>query len=227
MLLNFVTVFSVRSGANRDGEESVIRGAKEEQSHQEKQEKVPQESCGLSGLWFLHVCASNLYPSYWFSCIKIQLFFYCRFIKKITVEVSTRKLPRKDNQPTVETSNVTVQDQFSELPTKGISGQQKFVHKESVKHIVKWLLFFVREGNTWFTAAGALHESWLHLTMSNSKEKLLADWTIDKVRHVHRAVIKCEQCLNLVCFLRVVRDEHFYCRKHCLGVMESRFLYLF
>lgn len=81
--------------------------------------------------------------------------------------------------------------------------------------------------NTWFTAAGALHESWLHLTMSNSKEKLLADWTIDKVRHMHRAVIKCEQCLNLVCFLRVVRDEHFYCRKHCLGVMESRFLYLF
>lgn len=47
MLLNFVTVFSVRSGANRDGEESVIRGAKEEQSHQEK---VPQESCGQSGI---------------------------------------------------------------------------------------------------------------------------------------------------------------------------------
>jgi hypothetical protein len=84
-----------------------------------------------------------------------------------------------------------------------------------------------REGNTWFTAAGALHECWLHLTMSNSKEKLLVDWTIDKGRHMHRAVIKCEQCLNLVCFLRVVRDEHFYCRKHSLGVMESRFLYLF
>lgn len=69
---------------------------------------------------------------------------HSRFIKKITVEVSTRKLTRKDNQPTVETSNVTVQDQFSELPKKGISGQQKFVHKESVKHIVKLLLFFVR-----------------------------------------------------------------------------------
>jgi hypothetical protein len=69
---------------------------------------------------------------------------HSRFIKKITVEVSTRKLTRKDNQPTVETSNVTVQDQFSELPKKGISGQQKFVHKESVKHIVKLLLFFFR-----------------------------------------------------------------------------------
>lgn len=44
---------------------------------------------------------------------------------------------------------------------------------------------------------------------------------------MHRAVIKCEQCLNLVCSLRVVRDEHFYCRKHSLGVLSSRFLYLF
>ncbi|XP_011005184.1 PREDICTED: uncharacterized protein LOC105111508 isoform X5 [Populus euphratica] len=66
---------------------------------------------------------------------------HSRFIKKITVEVSNRKLTRKDNQSTVEKSNVTVQDQFSELPKKGIYGQQKFVHKESVKLIVK-------EGNT-------------------------------------------------------------------------------
>ncbi|KAJ6993984.1 very-long-chain aldehyde decarbonylase CER3-like [Populus alba x Populus x berolinensis] len=43
---------------------------------------------------------------------------HSRFIKKIAVEVSTRKLTRKDNQSTVETSNVTVQDQFSELLKK-------------------------------------------------------------------------------------------------------------
>ena len=69
---------------------------------------------------------------------------HSRFIKKIAVEVSTRKLTRKDNQSTVETSNVTIQDQFSELPEKGISGQQKFALKESVKHIVKLLLCSVR-----------------------------------------------------------------------------------
>ncbi|KAI5557164.1 hypothetical protein BDE02_18G084800, partial [Populus trichocarpa] len=50
--------------------------------------------------------------------------------------VPTRKLTTKDNQSTVETSNVTVEDQFSELPEKCISGQQKFVHKETVKHMV-------------------------------------------------------------------------------------------
>ncbi|KAJ6857263.1 hypothetical protein NC651_038842 [Populus alba x Populus x berolinensis] len=51
-------------------------------------------------------------------------------LKKITMEVSTRKLTTKDNQSsTVETSNVTVEDQFSDLPEKCISGQQKFVHK--------------------------------------------------------------------------------------------------
>uniref|UniRef100_A0A2K1WYN6 Uncharacterized protein n=1 Tax=Populus trichocarpa TaxID=3694 RepID=A0A2K1WYN6_POPTR len=52
------------------------------------------------------------------------------------MEVPTRKLTTKDNQSTVETSNVTVEDQFSELPEKCISGQQKFVHKETVKHMV-------------------------------------------------------------------------------------------
>ncbi|KAL9339455.1 hypothetical protein Peur_068470 [Populus x canadensis] len=57
-------------------------------------------------------------------------------LKKITMEVPTRKLTTKDNQSTVETSNVTVEDQFSELPEKCISGQQKFVHKETVKHMV-------------------------------------------------------------------------------------------
>lgn len=66
-------------------------------------------------------------------------------------------------------------------------------------------------------------------THDSQLRELLVDWTIDKVRHVrmHRAVIECEQCLNLVFFLLVVRDEHFYCRKNSLGVMESRFSYLF
>ncbi|KAJ6914244.1 hypothetical protein NC651_016491 [Populus alba x Populus x berolinensis] len=125
---NVVTRQNSMSGANRDGEESVIRGAKEEQSHQEKmspwgQSSTHIQSCTTQGL--------NPHPQ-------------VAFIKKIAVEVSTRKLTRKDNQSTVETSNVTVQDQFSELPEKGISGQQKFVLKESVQHIVKLLLFSVR-----------------------------------------------------------------------------------
>ncbi|KAJ6958119.1 hypothetical protein NC653_039927 [Populus alba x Populus x berolinensis] len=55
------------------------------------------------------------------------------------MEVSTRKLTTKDNQSTVETSTVTVEDQFSDLPEKCISGQQKFVQKETVKHMVSLL----------------------------------------------------------------------------------------
>ncbi|KAI5585554.1 hypothetical protein BDE02_06G153400 [Populus trichocarpa] len=83
---------------------------------------------------------------------------HSRFIKKITVEVSTRKLTRKDNQPTVETSNVTVQDQFSELPKKGISGQQKFVHKESVKHIAVNICHAIEDGRKFLL--GITWKSW-------------------------------------------------------------------
>lgn len=61
---------------------------------------------------------------------------HARHIKKTTMEVSARKLTTKDNKSTVETSNVTLEDQFSELPEKCISGQLKFVHKETVKHMV-------------------------------------------------------------------------------------------
>ncbi|KAJ6355353.1 hypothetical protein OIU77_005858 [Salix suchowensis] len=62
------------------------------------------------------------------------------------MEVSARKLTTKDNKSTVETSNVTVEDQFSELPEKCISGQLKFVHKgNSEAHgLPKLPLFSVR-----------------------------------------------------------------------------------
>ncbi|KAF9662691.1 hypothetical protein SADUNF_Sadunf18G0080600 [Salix dunnii] len=61
---------------------------------------------------------------------------HVRHIKKTTMEFSAQKLTTKDNKSTAETSNASVEDQFSELPEKCIPGQLKFVHKETVKHMV-------------------------------------------------------------------------------------------
>ncbi|XP_050216152.1 uncharacterized protein LOC126667227 [Mercurialis annua] len=60
------------------------------------------------------------------------------YTKRTTVEVFTRKSIRKDNQSTVETSNVTLNDQVVEddLHGRSLSGQPKLVRKEIVKHMV-------------------------------------------------------------------------------------------
>lgn len=75
-VISVVVVFSLLCNANRDGEESVVRYSKEEETHQEKQEKIPRESCGLSEIWLLHVWLFDFSPTNWSSSSKDQLFFY-------------------------------------------------------------------------------------------------------------------------------------------------------
>uniref|UniRef100_A0A2P2JPP4 Uncharacterized protein LOC8277240 isoform X1 n=2 Tax=Rhizophora mucronata TaxID=61149 RepID=A0A2P2JPP4_RHIMU len=62
-----------------------------------------------------------------------------KYIKRVTMEVSTSKLTRKNIESTVESPNITVEDQFSEddVPEIGVAGDRaKLLCRETLKHVV-------------------------------------------------------------------------------------------
>ncbi|KDP38763.1 hypothetical protein JCGZ_04116 [Jatropha curcas] len=56
------------------------------------------------------------------------------YVRRVTMEISTRKLIRENDQSTIEASNITVNDEITKgnIPGRNISSQQKFIHKEKV-----------------------------------------------------------------------------------------------
>ncbi|KAJ0030594.1 hypothetical protein Pint_14278 [Pistacia integerrima] len=61
-----------------------------------------------------------------------------RYVKKVTKEISTRRLTTKNNEPTVQSTNLIAEDQIFEgnLPEASISGPQTSAQKEMVKNMV-------------------------------------------------------------------------------------------
>ncbi|KAK4853771.1 hypothetical protein QYF36_014315 [Acer negundo] len=61
-----------------------------------------------------------------------------RYVKRVTMEISTRTLTMEDNHPAVQSANVIADDQHFEgnLPETGISTPLTSSHREIVKNMV-------------------------------------------------------------------------------------------